>query len=213
MSNAAGVVGRYTNHTARKTLITNLIQAGYPPTMIQSISGDKDVKSISHYTTTSREQIAQMNDILSNPEKITNRQAQITNRPVAIASGANNPVSHAANPDSITRRAVAIPSGANNPVSHAANPDSFTRREVAIASGANNPMSHVANPYSNDENIPPPNENVALSVVVQNDVNALTGDNSDKTSSSTSTMMMANTSELFHNTSFHGCTFTMSFGK
>ena len=212
MSKGAGVVGRYTNHTARKTLITNLIQAGYPPTMIQQISGHKDVKSISHYATASREQIAQMNDILSNPE-------QITSRPVVAASGSNIPVSNAPNPGSNAQRTGAISSGANIPISQAPNPGSNARRTGAIASGENISVSHASYPDSNDENTPPSDENLAVSVVMQSDTGAFPGlvplnrANSDNSSSSSSTMMMARTTGLFHNATFHGCSFTMSFGK
>ena len=146
------------------------------------------MKSISHYATASREKIAQMNEILLNPEQIASRKAVVT-------------------------------SGANFPVSNSANAHSIASHTVSIAPVPNNPVSNAANPDSNDENMPPPDDDLALSVVMQNDARVLPGlvptnrEISDKTSSSTATMMMANTSGLFHNASFHGCSFTMSFGK
>ena len=39
MSQEAGINGKFANHTARKTSITNLLQAGMPPTLTKNISG------------------------------------------------------------------------------------------------------------------------------------------------------------------------------
>ena len=65
----AGVSGRFTNHTARKTSITNLLQAGVPPTAIKHISGHKSEASIGHYASVSKAQVKHMNNILLNPSK------------------------------------------------------------------------------------------------------------------------------------------------
>ena len=64
-----GLKGKYTNHPVRKTSCTNLLQAGVSPTLIQQISGHKDVKSLTNYATASREQIHEMGAILSNPSR------------------------------------------------------------------------------------------------------------------------------------------------
>ena len=42
----AGIKGKKTNHSVRKTCITNLLQAGVDPVLIQQLSGHKNLKSI-----------------------------------------------------------------------------------------------------------------------------------------------------------------------
>ena len=69
MAQQAGIKGRFVNHSVRKTSITNLLQAGVPPTLIKNISGHKNVSSISHYASASKAQVKQMNEILLNPSK------------------------------------------------------------------------------------------------------------------------------------------------
>ena len=92
MAIGAELTGKYTNHSVRKTLCTNLLQAGVPPTLIQQISGHKDVKSLMNYASASREQTAQMSEILSNP-------GQIRSRAVSHAVGAPIPISGDDAPD------------------------------------------------------------------------------------------------------------------
>ena len=70
MATEAGLTGKYTNHSIRKTACTNLLRAGFAPTHIQQISGHKDVKSLTSYATVSREQVREMNRILANPQSI-----------------------------------------------------------------------------------------------------------------------------------------------
>ena len=65
MAISAGLNGRHTNHSIRKTTVTRLLQAGTAPTLIQQVSGHKDVKSLSNYASASRDQIREMNRILS----------------------------------------------------------------------------------------------------------------------------------------------------
>ena len=77
MTNEAGLGGRFSNHTVRKTSLTNLLQAGVPPTVIQHISGHKNVGSISHYATASKAQVKCMNEILLNPSLHVPEHGQI----------------------------------------------------------------------------------------------------------------------------------------
>ena len=76
-----GLKGKYTNHSVRKTSCTNLLQAGVSPTLIQQISGHKDVKSLTNYATASREQIREMGAILSNPQSIKRRAVAAVSGP------------------------------------------------------------------------------------------------------------------------------------
>ena len=68
MAQSAGLNGKLTNHSVRKTTCTKLLQAGITPTLIQQVSGHKDVRSISNYATASSHQIREMNRILSNTD-------------------------------------------------------------------------------------------------------------------------------------------------
>ena len=70
MANEAGLQGRKTNHSARKTMVTNLVHAGVPPTFIQQASGHKNIQSINNYSVASRQQQKEMQDILANPSEI-----------------------------------------------------------------------------------------------------------------------------------------------
>ena len=67
MATEAGLSGKFTNHSVRKTLCTNLLQAGVAPTLIQQVSGHKSVSSISSYASASKAQVKKMNEILNNP--------------------------------------------------------------------------------------------------------------------------------------------------
>ena len=101
MSKAAGLTGKYTNHSVRRTSVTNLLRAGVPPTLIQQVSGHKDVKSISNYGSASREQIRDMNRILLNPQAATSypiatvsSAAAATSYPTATVSSAVTAISY-----------------------------------------------------------------------------------------------------------------------
>ena len=62
--------GRFTNHTARKTGITNLLHAGVAPTLIAQFSGHKNIDSLKNYATASTSQQREMANILANPGRI-----------------------------------------------------------------------------------------------------------------------------------------------
>uniref|UniRef100_A0A8W8N3W6 Tyr recombinase domain-containing protein n=1 Tax=Magallana gigas TaxID=29159 RepID=A0A8W8N3W6_MAGGI len=66
MCEAGGIQGRKVNHSARKTAISSLVHAGVPPTIIQQLSGHKNVNSINNYSTASNEQQRHMSSILTN---------------------------------------------------------------------------------------------------------------------------------------------------
>ena len=64
MCEATGIHGKKTNHSVRKTSISNLLHAGVAPTLIQQLSGHKNIASISNYATASDEQQKHMAEIL-----------------------------------------------------------------------------------------------------------------------------------------------------
>ena len=99
MALEAGLVGNFSNHTVRKTSITNLLQAGVQPTVIQHISGHKNVGSISHYATASKAQVKRMNEILLNPSHHVPECGQI--QPKKPFSASNIPAT-VSKPDSNT---------------------------------------------------------------------------------------------------------------
>ena len=64
MATNAGLVGHFTNHSVRKTMCTQLLHAGVPPTTIAQLSGHKNVQSINQYAVASKEQQQSMCQIL-----------------------------------------------------------------------------------------------------------------------------------------------------
>lgn len=66
MCEAGGIQGRKVNHSRRKTAISSLVHAGVPPTIIQQLSGHKNVNYINNYSTASNEQQRHMSSILTN---------------------------------------------------------------------------------------------------------------------------------------------------
>ena len=91
MAQSAGLKGKFTNHSVRKTSCTNLLQAGVPPTLIQQISGHKNVSSLSNYATASREQVCEMNRILANPKSMKSRTTSAVSLPVQPAATISYP--------------------------------------------------------------------------------------------------------------------------
>ena len=79
MAKEVGLEGKFCNHTVRKTGLTNLLQAGVPPTYIKRISGHKNEQSISHYATASKAQVKLMNEIMLNPSRNVPKFGQIEN--------------------------------------------------------------------------------------------------------------------------------------
>ena len=65
----ANLKGKFSNHSVRKTGITNLLHAGVAPNLVQQMSGHKSLDSLKNYATASANQQKMMADILANPEK------------------------------------------------------------------------------------------------------------------------------------------------
>ena len=71
MSEKAGLSGRFTNHSGRKTAVTKLVNENVPVNQIMQLTGHRNVKSINDYSTASLKKQQEMSTILS---KITKPQ-------------------------------------------------------------------------------------------------------------------------------------------
>lgn len=67
MSEEAGFSARHTNHSGRKTCITELLDAKVPPNEVAQISGHRNIMSLNHYNTVSLEKQIVMSTILHAP--------------------------------------------------------------------------------------------------------------------------------------------------
>ena len=56
MCKVAGIEGKKTNHSARKTMATRLIQDNVPPQQVAQLTGHKNLKSLDNYASASTEQ-------------------------------------------------------------------------------------------------------------------------------------------------------------
>ena len=93
MCSKAGIAGKKTNHSMRKTAITNLLHAGIPPTQVQQLSGHANVQSINNYAVASLEQQNEMSNILCNANKDESAVVPSGNS-IAAAKPANQPYQH-----------------------------------------------------------------------------------------------------------------------
>ena len=62
MTKQAGIKGRFVNHTVRKRPSRICYKRRETPTLINNISGHKNVSSISRYASASKAQVKQMNE-------------------------------------------------------------------------------------------------------------------------------------------------------
>ncbi|XP_033729266.1 uncharacterized protein LOC117318372 [Pecten maximus] len=69
MANNAGLVGKKTNQSLRKTLCTKLLHSGVAPTTIMQLSGHKNVNSVNNYAVASMDQQREMCELLQNVPK------------------------------------------------------------------------------------------------------------------------------------------------
>jgi hypothetical protein len=64
MADKAGLSGRFTNHSVRKTMCSQLLHAEVPPSTIVQLSGHKNIQSLNLYATASKDQQRDMSNIL-----------------------------------------------------------------------------------------------------------------------------------------------------
>ena len=74
----AGLVGHFTNHSVRKTTITQLVHAGVHPTQVAQLSGHKNVSSINNYSAASVGQQKNMCSILQGNALSTSSSSSVT---------------------------------------------------------------------------------------------------------------------------------------
>jgi hypothetical protein len=74
----AGLSGHYTNHSVRKTMCTQLLHAGVPPTTIIQLSGHKNVQSLNNYATASKDQQRNMSNILVGKKRSCNMEVPVS---------------------------------------------------------------------------------------------------------------------------------------
>ena len=64
MAEKAGLQGRHTNHSGRKTCITKLLNANVPPTEVAQLSGNRNLMSLNQYNTVSKERQQHMSTVV-----------------------------------------------------------------------------------------------------------------------------------------------------
>jgi len=69
LSEKAGFSAKHSNHSGRKTFITNLLDSGCAPTEVAQLSGHKNLASLNHYHTLSLQRQQELSDIIHNPIK------------------------------------------------------------------------------------------------------------------------------------------------
>ena len=89
MSAKASLVGRFTNHSVRRSMCTQLVQAGVDSVLVTQLSGHKSVNSISSYATASLEQQQDMAKILQGERDRCNHLALSNPVPCAGISRAH----------------------------------------------------------------------------------------------------------------------------
>ena len=65
LTHVAGIPGRFTNHSTRRTSINTLMQASVPPVIVAQLSGHKNIQSLAHYSTASTAQQKAMFNIVN----------------------------------------------------------------------------------------------------------------------------------------------------
>lgn len=81
MADKAGLVGKFTNHSVRRTMCSNLIHAGIHPTVVAQLSGHKNVASLNSYACASVQQQKQMSALLQSDRNKQNIPSSVSNMP------------------------------------------------------------------------------------------------------------------------------------
>ncbi|XP_033725294.1 zinc finger MYM-type protein 3-like [Pecten maximus] len=93
MASNAGLTGKKTNQSLRKTLCTKLIHSGVAPTTIMQVSGHKNVNSVINYAVASLNQQREMCETLQNVKKSaisSSVTSTVSRRPMAETSHSQN---------------------------------------------------------------------------------------------------------------------------
>ena len=86
MATHAGLDGKFTNHSVRRTACSQLVRAGIPLTVIAQLTGHKNIGSLLGYTTASKGQQREMANILMNQGKRPAPKSSATNKKRKISN-------------------------------------------------------------------------------------------------------------------------------
>ena len=135
MAKKAGLVGKYSNHSVRRTMCSQLIRAGVHPNLVAQLSGHRNVSSLARYATASIDQQKQMCQILQGN----------SSRPVTAAAGSNEEALIEPPQPKKSRALTPLSDATPNPLSnHVANLHSNTESSgnlLGIFAGAS--FSHI----------------------------------------------------------------------
>ena len=88
MAQNAGLTGRLMNHSARKTMITRLVQSNVHPLHVAQLSGHKNLKSLDSYAVASLQQQKDMSALISGTSSSTNTSnVQISKTTSTVSNG------------------------------------------------------------------------------------------------------------------------------
>ncbi|XP_077987470.1 uncharacterized protein KIAA1958-like [Glandiceps talaboti] len=127
MCKQAGIEGRKTNHSVRRSMIRRLHDSGIPPTKLMQLSGHRNVQSINHYAINSMEDQQRMSELLSGSSSRANQVASTPiqqqspfKTPEAVATTSQSRVISTSNTvTSFNNSTVVATANADNPVSTA----------------------------------------------------------------------------------------------
>ena len=121
--------GKFSNHSVRRTMCTQLCQKGVPDFMVAQLSGHKRPENLAVYAVASTEQQHEMNDILQDPSSKINRLPNSSgsfgaignaphSRAVATATTAKSPASSPKHVEAAPATAGTLPISSNTAVSN-----------------------------------------------------------------------------------------------
>jgi len=87
MSSVAGLTGRFTNHSIRRTSINSLLDSGVHETKVAQLTGHKNIQSINSYRTVSEQHQKEMSHILTRSLKPSAAQSKPSVSAVAPHQG------------------------------------------------------------------------------------------------------------------------------
>ena len=82
MAAKAGLTGRFTNHSVRKTMCSSLLHSGVHPNEVAQLSGHKNTQSLNAYSAASLQQQQQMSNILQQRQNTTSAPTAATSSTV-----------------------------------------------------------------------------------------------------------------------------------
>jgi hypothetical protein len=84
MSEQANFSARHTNHSGRKTSITNLLDAGCPPTEVAQLSGHKNLMSLNSYHSVSINKQQSMSTIIHKHGAASSKESSVASNDIEM---------------------------------------------------------------------------------------------------------------------------------